>query len=75
MLAIFVGGGCKVDIENKLDIGFQLSILWGFLEVEIFLGEGVSWKQDLWQNIFWTKHVEIWGFPKMVVPNNHGFSY
>ena len=52
MLAIFVGGGCKVDIENKLDIGFQLSILWGFLEVEIFLGEGVGWKQDFWSKTF-----------------------
>ena len=35
---------------------------------------GIPWiekeQSNLWQGCFW-----LWGFPKMVVPNNHGFSY
>ena len=33
----------------------------------------VIWKKPLWFSSTWDSN--IWVFPKMVVPNNHGFSY
>ena len=34
-----------------------------------------SWDQDFQENTGVQKFKIIWGFPKMVVPNNHGFSF